>query len=187
LPWLFFNKIVAEGVDALNANLDILKQAVFPVEIISVISATENLVNLLLQLCLLAVCVLFSEYHLTWRLLCLPLYLILLYFFSLGMAWILSIIGFFVRDFKEVLTGLLGFMVYFTPVMYDKSNVPEKLWIVFMINPMTHAINVFRDIIMYPVMQSPTSWFVFFVFSLLTGILGYVAILSVKKSVGDLV
>lgn len=187
LPWLFFNRIASEGVDALNAHLDILKQAIFPVEVISIVAATENMVNLILQTVLLLICLCFSDNPVTWKLILLPIYLLLLYVFSLGLAWILSIIGFFIRDFKEVLTSLLGFLVYFTPVMYGKGNVPDTLWIVFVLNPMTHAINVFRDIVMSPQAESGWSWFVFVGVSLLMGVLGYISILSVKKSVGDMV
>ena len=36
-----------------------------------------------------------------------------------------------------------------TPIMYDKSIVPERLMPIFNLNPMTHIISCYRDVLYY--------------------------------------
>ena len=76
LPWLFINKVVIEAVDSINGSLDILKQAIFPMEIISVISATENLANMVMQCVLLLAVIFLSPGVVGWKILLLPIFLV---------------------------------------------------------------------------------------------------------------
>jgi ABC-type polysaccharide/polyol phosphate export permease len=187
LPWLFFNNVITESVDALNSNLDLLRQAIFPVEIISLVSATQNLFNFLLQTVLLILVVMFFGLISIQKILLLPVFCVLLYMFCVGLGWILSILGFFLRDLKDILTTLIRFLIYLTPIMYARENVPPKVWFIFIANPMTHAINFFRDILYYKNVEAPSSIVIFGVISLITFMIGYVSILSVKKTIGDMV
>ena len=187
LPWLFFNNVITESIDALNSNLDLLRQAIFPVEIISLISATENLVNFLLQTALLVVILIFSNLISIKKIILFPFFCLLLYLFCLGLAWILSILGYFLRDLKDVFSTLIRFLVYLTPIMYAKENVPDKIWFLFMANPMTHAIYFFRDILYYKRFEAPSSIVIFTVVSFITFLVGYLSILSVKKTIGDMI
>ena len=187
LPWLFFNNVIAESVDALNASLDLLRQAIFPVEVISLVSATENLVNFLIQTALLVVILIFCNLISIQKIILFPLFCMLLYMFCLGLAWILSILGYFLRDLKDVLTTLIRFLIYLTPIMYAKGNVPEEVWFLFIANPMTHAIYFFRDILYYKQFEAPSSIIIFSLISLITFLVGYLSILSVKKTIGDMV
>ena len=37
--------------------------------------------------------------------------------------------------------------MYMTPIMYDRSIVPERLLPIFNLNPMTHIISCYRDVL----------------------------------------
>ena len=117
----------------------------------------------------------------------LPVFALLLFLFCLGLGWILSIVGMFMRDMKDVVTSLLRFMIYITPTLYVKENIPDALWPLFQLNPMTHAINFFRDIVYYPDFQSVDSALIFTAVALVTFLAGYAAILTAKKTIGDMV
>ncbi|MBN2713904.1 MAG: ABC transporter permease [Planctomycetes bacterium] len=187
LPWLFFSRSVSEGVDTINSSLDLLKQAIFPVEVLSIVSVTETFLAFLFQCVVLLVIAILTSGINPVNLALLPFFLAALYAFCLGLAWILSIIGFFLRDLKEILTSFISFMIYFTPVVYAKENFPEKLWFVFMINPMTHAIGLFRGIFSPERFSDYQSLAVFMPLSLIVFVIGYISILNVKQTIGDMV
>ena len=44
-----------------------------------------------------------------------------------------------------------------TPIMYDKSMIPDRLLPVFGLNPMTHVIGCYRDVLYYKQMPDLTS------------------------------
>ena len=187
LPWLFFSRVTTESVDALNSNLDLLKQAIFPVEMITLVSSTENLVVFSVQCVALVLLMVFVSPASLLKLVMLPLFVAALFFFCLGLGWILSIVGMFLRDMKDVVTSLLHFLLYVTPTLYAKENVPDALWPLFQLNPMTHAINFFRDIVYYSDFRSLDSIGIFLGLTAVAFIGGYAAILTAKKTIGDMV
>jgi ABC-type polysaccharide/polyol phosphate export permease len=185
VPWLFFTRVVAEAIDALTANLDLLRQAIFPVEIITIVSTAESLIIFFLQASILAIVAVYLHYSVLYKLLLFPLFCLLLYLFGLGLGWILSILGFFLRDLKDVLSTSIQFLVYLTPIMYGQDNVPPKIWLLVLLNPMTHAINFFRDIFYHDDIQDPLSMPIFAAIAIITFAVGYLSILKVKKTIAD--
>ena len=66
---------------------------------------------------------------------------------ALGIALIASAVTVYFRDLEHIL-GIISMMwMYMTPIMYDKSIVPERLLPVFNLNPMTHVIECYRTVL----------------------------------------
>lgn len=187
VPWVFFTRTVTESVNTLTGNLDLLRQAIFPMEILSVVEVSESFLHLLLQSAVLMVIACVSFPALWYKVLLLPVACLLLYLFCLGLSWILSIVGFYLQDLKEVLTTVTQFLIYVTPVLYKRENVPAALWIVFQCNPMTHVIHVFRDIVYNPAVEHPESFAVFGLMTVGVFVAGYLAALTAKATIADLV
>lgn len=187
LPWLFFMKVVTESIDSLSANLDLLRQAIFPVEIITFVSVTENLVNFLIQCCCLIILIALNNYSVLYKLYLLPVFIFCMYLFCLGLGWLLSIAGFFLRDLKDIVSSSMQLLIYITPVLYRKENVPENLWFLFVLNPITHMINFFRDVVYNPSITSTNSIIIFVSISVIIFLCGFCAIIIVKKTIADMV
>ena len=187
VPWLFFSKVTVEAVDSFNANLEVIRQAIFPIEVLGIVLTTEHLIGLILQVALLVVILAFAGDIWTVRLLLLVPYFLVLYGFCLGLAWFLSVLGFMIRDFKDIITSFVQFLIYLTPVMYRVENIPSKARFLFQLNPMTHGINILRDIVYNPTIEHPESILYFSCISAVVFLLGYICIFSVKKEVGDLI
>jgi len=187
VPWVFFSRTITESVTALSSNLDLLRQAIFPMEVISIVNVSETFIHLLLQTGLLLVIVCFAKPMVFTKLLLLPIACLLLHLFCLGLSWIVSLIGFYLQDLKEILATVTQFMIYVTPVLYAKDNIPPRLWFLFQINPMTHVINTFRDILYNPHFEHPESFAIFAGMTLVTFVAGYSMALSAKSVIADLV
>ena len=75
----------------------------------------------------------------------LPVALLLLSFFSLGVSMVFSVCAVYFPDFVEVQRILLSAWFYLTPVIYPQDIVPEVHRSVFLqLNPMTHLISLVR-------------------------------------------
>lgn len=185
LPWIFFQKIATDSLDLVTRNLDLLKQAIFPVEVLSVVLVGEATLYLMLQIPLLwgaaALAGVFTP-----SVLLAPLTILPLIIFSLGLSWMLSLIGFFIRDFKEVVSGFMRFAIFITPVLYEASKIPPKARFLIVFNPITYPIEATRTLFLQ------TDWnrigyLIFIVASLGMLILGYRVIMLAKRTLGDMV
>jgi lipopolysaccharide transport system permease protein len=186
VPWLFFSRVTTESVPALSSSLDLLRQAIFPMEAISIVDVSERFVHFLLQTAVLVLIACVAGPGLSPRLLLLPVACGLLYLFCLGLAWIVSLVGFYLQDLKEILSTLTQFLIFVTPVLYARENAPSRLHVLFDLNPLTHVVNVFRDLVYHPHIEHPASFAVFAALSVATFATGYLMALSAKSIVADL-
>lgn len=69
------------------------------------------------------------------------------YILALGMAMLTSAITVYFRDLEHILGIVTMAWMYMTPIMYDKSIVPENLMPIFNLNPMTHVIECYRAVL----------------------------------------
>lgn len=145
LPWLLFQETVARSSTVILENANIIKKTLFPSEILPITVFLASLVNHAVGLAILVLVLALGFSKLSWLLLLLPLYLIPLMLFSLGLGWIVSCLNVFVRDTTQVLSVLLTFWFWFTPIFYSAEMVPEKLQLLMRLNPMTHVVNGYRD------------------------------------------
>jgi ABC-2 type transport system permease protein len=75
----------------------------------------------------------------------LPVPIIFLTLFSLGMGLLVSSIAVFFADVAEMYQIVLTAWMYLTPIIYPESMLPEtyRIWIV-RLNPMYHLVELFR-------------------------------------------
>ena len=79
------------------------------------------------------------------------------------MALLCSAVTVYFKDLEHILGIISMAWMYLTPIMYDKSIVPERFLPVFNLNPMTHIIDCYRAVLYYgqvPELRSLLSSFV---------------------------
>ena len=75
----------------------------------------------------------------------LPILLIAIAAFGMGLGMIVSVFMAKYRDLEHVMQFLLRLFMFITPVVYPSSIVPEQYKLLFWLNPLTPAIEFFRD------------------------------------------
>lgn len=83
--------------------------------------------------------------HLSWHvvLTIIPVFLIAL--FLLGLSCILAVATVYFRDFLHIIPVIVQALFFVTPIIYDKSMVPEKFHWGFNFNPFYYFIEIFRQ------------------------------------------
>lgn len=97
-------------------------------------------------------------------------------FLLLGLGWLLSALGVFIRDITHVVQILLNFGFWLTPIFWDAKMVPEQYKVFLFLNPMYYIVQGYRDSFLYqiPFWQHPYQTCYFWSLALallLTGIL----------------
>ena len=74
----------------------------------------------------------------------LPLYVLLLSFLSLGLAWIVAGLQVYLRDTAQVLTVVLTAWFWLTPIFLSESHFENKLDLALWGNPVTYVVRGYR-------------------------------------------
>ncbi|MBI2955064.1 MAG: ABC transporter permease [Chloroflexi bacterium] len=149
LPWNWFATSLDFASDSLLANRELIKKAVFPSEMLMVAAVTSNLLILALGTLVLLAFLVVSGIALTPAALFLPIIVAIQYSFTLGLALIVSMLNVYFRDIRHLLGVALFAWFFLTPVFYDEAQVPAAYHGLYVLNPMAHIINFYRDVLLF--------------------------------------
>ena len=144
LPWAFFAGSLTTAAGSLLNYRQLISKVYFPRLTIPLVGTLSALFDFLISFVILLGMVLAFGYSLSFTILLIPLFLFLASLTGLAVGlWAASWIVHF-RDINTMLNYVVRIWMYASPVVYASSLVPEKLRMVYKINPMTNVIEWFR-------------------------------------------
>lgn len=152
IPWIFFQSSVTIGSGSIIAQKDLVKKIYFPREVIPISYVTSCFVNMLLCFIIIFAVAIISKVHISIAgLLCLPVVMIIEYFFALGITLLVSAVTVYFRDLEHILSIITMAWMYMTPIMYNEElvtdHLPDKFVKIYRLNPMGSIIAAYRDIL----------------------------------------
>jgi lipopolysaccharide transport system permease protein len=93
-----------------------------------------------------------------WTMALLPVFFLLHVVLLWGLALFLSVMAPYFRDLSEFMRIFLVINIYLMPVMYVPNMVPEALRFVLVVNPFSHLIWCYQDLIYFQSIAHPVSW-----------------------------
>ena len=155
LPWLFFQETVLRCCYSVTEQRHLLRKMVFPSEILPISVTLSNLVTHVLGVLVLLV-VLGYLGLLSWTALLLPVYMILLAIFALGLGWLMAALQVFLKDAAQLLSVALVFWFWLTPIFYSLERVPARFRPLLLVNPLTYVVEGYRSLLMFQAIPSAT-------------------------------
>ncbi|MEO8128742.1 MAG: ABC transporter permease, partial [Bryobacteraceae bacterium] len=87
----------------------------------------------------------FWDQHFSFMVLLLPFYMAVLGLFAIGIGWIVSSLQVYLRDTAQLLTVLMTFWFWITPIMIDEAQVPEQFRFLMQLNPLVYVVRGYRE------------------------------------------
>jgi lipopolysaccharide transport system permease protein len=144
LPWNFSANALSESSGSLIGNANLLTKIYFPRIIVPGSSIIVSLIDFVISLVIMAGMMLWYGYLPDWRVVTLPLFLMLAFIPVAGAGLWFSALNVKFRDFRYVVPFLLQFGLYVSPVGFASNIVPEKWRLLYALNPMVAVIDGFR-------------------------------------------
>jgi ABC-type polysaccharide/polyol phosphate export permease len=145
LPWMLFSETVQRSATSLLEHANLITKSMFPAEIVPVAVFLSNLVSHGLALALMMAAALYSNHWVGAAMLLLPLYLVFIGLFAVGIGWIVSSLHVFLRDTAQMVSVALTFWFWLTPIMISASAIPPRYRFLLYFNPMYYAVQLYRE------------------------------------------
>ena len=127
MPWTFFQESASEGVNSVVGNTALIKKIYFPREIFPLTSVVTKLVelgiNVVILACLMVWYGMAPSVHILW----VPVIIGYTVLASLAVAFAGAAINVYYRDVGQALPVLLSLLMYASPVIYPLQLVKDKL------------------------------------------------------------
>jgi lipopolysaccharide transport system permease protein len=144
LPWQFFSTALSESSNSLITNANLISKIYFPRLVVPAGSVIISFVDFLITLCLMLLLMLYYRFAPDWRMVLLPVFMILAAGTSLGAGLWLCALNVKYRDFRHIVPFIVQFGLYISPVGFSSAVVPEKWRALYSLNPLVGVIEGFR-------------------------------------------
>ncbi len=145
----FFIEILTRAPSIVVGNVNFVKKLVFPLHVLAYVVVSRALFNFCINFFVLIVGNLIVSGNIQITSLWLPLILLPLIFYSLGVVWLVSSISVYLRDLTYIIQSLTICLLFLSPVFFPVTAVPEKIRFLIYLNPLTTFIEQFRTIFIY--------------------------------------
>lgn len=144
LPWQLFANSLSDSSNSLLSNAGMISKVYFPRLIIPASAILVSVVDFLITLVLLVALMIWFQILPSWRMLILPLFLLLALATALGAGLWFAALNTKYRDFRYIVPFVVQFGLYVSPVGFSSELVPERWRMLYSLNPMVAVIDGFR-------------------------------------------
>jgi lipopolysaccharide transport system permease protein len=185
IPWLTIQQALSKSCTALTQHASLIKQVVFPIEILPARAVLSTLLPFGIMVSVLICYVLITQGSLPLSYLLLPVLVAALVPWLLGIGLLLSGVTVFVRDIREVVTMFLTAGVFMLPIMYLPAWVPGIFKPLIYANPFSYIVWCFQDVLYFGRFEHPWAWPVLILGGFIVYALGSRGFQAVRPYFGD--
>jgi len=188
LLYNFFAEVVNKAPDIVVTNPNYVKRVVFPLEIFIISGLISALFNMMIGYGVWLIgWFSVQQTALHWTALWLPVVIIPACLTTAGLAWLLASLGVFVRDVGHAVVIITQILFFATPIFYRIEVIPYPYRTILELNPLAHAIEDVRRVLMWNQQPRWDWWCASLVVSFALALLGYAFFMKSKRAFADVV
>ena len=156
--WTFLSESTNMAMHSVVGNGALIRKVYIPKFIFPMSRVLSSFVTMSFSLVAIFIVVLVTGVQLTWNVFLLPVPLVLLLLFCMGVGMVLSALAVYFRDIIHLYSVLVLAWMYMTPIFYPISALPANMASSFQFNPMYHYVTFLRDVVVYGTMPAGSIW-----------------------------
>lgn len=180
-----FGESIGRAPDLIVANANYVKRVVFPLELLPVVSVCTALFHFAVSLLVWLV--------VAWWLLgappptalLLPVLLLPLLLGTLGLSWLLSALGVYLRDIGQVVGVAVMGLLFLSPIFYPLESVPESMRGLISLNPIGSLVDMVRGALVFGALPSVAGYALSLLLAALVAWLGFWWFQKTRKGFAD--
>ncbi|MCD6404593.1 MAG: ABC transporter permease [Planctomycetes bacterium] len=147
VPFLAFTESLAAGVPSVTGNSNLIKNTLFPIELVPVkvvlASQCTHLAAAGILFVALGLCGRLTVYAALF-----PVVFLAQLLLSMGVIWVLSSLNVFVRDLQNAVAILTLLLMLVSPIAYSVSDLPPGVHRLLLLNPLYYIVVSWQEILM---------------------------------------
>jgi lipopolysaccharide transport system permease protein len=150
-----FSECVNRAPQLIVSQPNYVKKVVFPLEILPWVSLLAALFHAAISLVILLTLLLLTKHNIHVSAIFLPLILLPLVLWTMGLGWFLSSLGVFLRDIGQIVGVATTALLFLTPIFFPVSALPPRLQVLSKLNPLALPVEQARAAIIF---GRPLAW-----------------------------
>ncbi|MEO8013510.1 MAG: ABC transporter permease, partial [Polaromonas sp.] len=105
--------------------------------------------------------------------------------FIMGLSWALASLGVYLRDVSQFIGMVTSVLMFLTPIFYPVSALPPKFQGYLLLNPLTPAVEMARDLLYWGRVPDLKMLLLYFLGTVLVAWLGFAWFQKTRKGFAD--
>lgn len=143
-----FSECLTRAPNLILGNANYVKKVIFPLEILPWVALGASLFHAAISTLVLLIFLAFVG-KVGWTIILLPLVILPLLVFVMGLSWLLASIGVFIRDIGQFIGMVTTILMFMSPIFYPASALPESVRGYLFLNPLTFIIEQAREVVIW--------------------------------------
>ena len=168
VSWMAASEHMMRSTGLLPQHRDLIKQIVFPLEVLPIKSGLASLLTLLILSTIVILYSLIFGSSFGLIILLYPIVMAVHLVAFIGLGYWISTLTAFSTDLREVVQFFTAIGLFLAPIFYSPemmAGVNGKLALLINLNPFTHMVHMTRDVLSTGTIAQPLSWILWPIFS----------------------
>jgi lipopolysaccharide transport system permease protein len=184
VSWLAFQDLLARSTTILSSHASLVKQIVFPIMVLPIKTAIASVLPYSFAL-LFTIGYAALDGTLTLMVLTVPFLILTQLIAMIGVALMLSALGIFLRDLRDLVTVFCAVNLFAQPILFNPFNTPDAMNWLFRFNPFSYQVWCWQDAIFHGSFQHPVAWVVFPLCAIASLSIGWAIFSQLSHNFGD--
>jgi lipopolysaccharide transport system permease protein len=182
-----FSECANRSPNIILSNVNLVKKVVFPLEILPWVNLGAALFHAVISTGIWLIFFMVTAGMPSPWIFLLPIALLPLILFTMGISWFLASFGVFLRDVGHLTSILTTVLMFLTPIFYPITAIPEKYRTFLELNPLAPAVEQMRNILYWRSGFDMHSWSTSLVLGFIVAWAGFAWFQKTKKSFADVI
>lgn len=180
-----FAECINKSPTIIISNVNFVKKVIFPIDILAWVAMGSAIFHFAISLLILVCAHLLFDGLFSWNALFLPVVIIPLILMTMGISWLLSSLGVYLRDIGQLTSVITTILMFLSPIFFPASAIPEKYNYFIALNPLTTFIEETRNILLFSNMPNWEAVAKSYAISAVVMYLGYVWFQKTRRGFAD--
>jgi len=149
IPWFFFSECLASASGSILENSFLVKKVVFSMGMLPLIKILSSLIIHVFFIAVIFAMFAIYGYPPSLYNLQVFYYLFCTIVLLLGLSWLISSLTLFLRDTGQVITMLLQFAFWMTPIFWSPKRLSDETLNLIKLNPIYYIVEGYRESFIY--------------------------------------
>lgn len=183
----FLAQVIGRAPTQILSNTNYVKKVVFPLEILSIVDVLSALFHAVMSFAVLILIIIFISGIPSSTAILIPLTILPLVPLLLGLSWIFSSLGTYIRDLSQFVGLAISALMFLAPIFYPITAVPKNFQSIMLCNPLTIPIMETRQILLFDTYPNWNIIALYWIFSLTICFVGFWCFQRSRKGFSDVI
>ena len=185
-PFNFMISNLTAGSGTIVGNAGMIKKMYFPREIIVFARVISSFIVMMMGYAVIIVMIILSGYQLNIEsIIMLPIFLLLMFLFSIGYCLFFSSLTVYVRDIQYLLNSISIVFYFMTPMYFEASSVTGLFGTLIWMNPFTYFVEAYHQIVYFGVIPEAKIIAACIILPIVTMIIGFAVFNKLKRGFAE--